>query len=194
MRSGKPPNDFYERIRLRLRRRVGSALRPAYRVLDLGCGCCELDRYLVTCYGQRVTGVDISGGKLPRHDNPRTRQGRLKCIKADAARLRFMRDGRMDAVVSLWALHEMKDAQRVLREAHRVLRPGGKILMVDFPRGSLAERLWNERYYTTAQVQGMLRAAGFCEVSAKTTARGQVIWATGFCPARCEVREDQGGE
>ncbi len=35
------------------------------------------------------------------------------------------------------------------REAKRVLRLGGEVLIVDFPRCSLAQRLWNEDYYTT---------------------------------------------
>ena len=86
----------------------------------------------------------------------------------------------MDAVVSMWALHEMEDPAGMLREAWRVLRPGGEILILDFPRGSLAQRLWNEKYYTIRQMDHMLRQAHFEEVRVKTIERGQIAWASGY--------------
>jgi ubiquinone/menaquinone biosynthesis C-methylase UbiE len=86
----------------------------------------------------------------------------------------------VDAVVSVWALHEFAAPMAVLREARRILRPGGGILVVDFPRGSLAHRLWKERYYTTRQVGEMLKRAGFARVEARRIARRQLTWARGF--------------
>jgi len=174
------PDDFYERLKPKLHRRIGRELRLAYRVLDLGCGSCELVRFLRELYRQRVTGVDVSEGGFPRHDTPSETRKPVRCVKADAAKLGFVRKGMVDAVVSMWALHEMKDVDGALGEAHRVLRPGGKILIVDFPRGSLAQRLWDEGYYTAQEIDDMLRQAGFLEVRAKTIERGQVIWAKGY--------------
>jgi len=185
-RSAGIPDDFYENIKPRLWRRIGRELRLAHRVLDLGCGGCELDRYLALTYRQRVTGVDISDGSFPGREASRTGRGRIQCIKANAARLDFLSDGTMDAVISMWALHEMEDPHAALGEARRVLRPGGKILIVDFPRGSLAQRLWNENYYSISETHRMLRHVGFEEVSVRTIERGQVIWATGHRPPRRE--------
>ena len=51
--------------------------------------------------------------------------------------------------------------------------------MVDFPRDSLAQRLWNENYYVSREVTEMLRQAGFLGVASKLIARGQLIWAEG---------------
>ena len=63
-----------------------------------------------------------------------------------------------------------------------MLRPGGKMLVVDFPKGSLAQRLWDENYLTPSEVGTLLKDAGFAGVCARTIHNGQVIWATGFRP------------
>jgi len=173
------PENFYEKAKPRLLRRIGREFRLAYRILDMGCGNCELAQFLRDNYNQRVTGVDISDGAFPEHDGPSEQQSLLKCVKADAAHLDFVADDSMDAVVSMWALHEMKNPEGMLRESRRVLRPGGEILIVDFLRGSLAQRLWNERYYATSEIDHMLTRAGFGEVNVKPVERGQIIWGSG---------------
>jgi ubiquinone/menaquinone biosynthesis C-methylase UbiE len=175
------PDDFYEKIRPRLYRRIGEELREARRVLDLGCGGCELGRFLAETHGQEVIGVDVADGSFPGpHELKRRTRPRLKCVKADARRLAFLAAGAVDAVVILWALHELRQARAVLVEARRVLRVGGKLLIVDFPRGSLAQRLWNEDYYTPHQVSDLLAATGYVDVSAGLVERGQVLWAKAF--------------
>ncbi len=176
------PENFYEKIKPRLHKRISRELRLAGHVLDLGCGACELVQYLARTYHQRVTGVDISGGSFPRRRH--TSDGRrFGCIRKNAKRLGFARTGTHDAVVMMWALHEMEHPDAILDEAYRALRPGGEILIVDFPRGSLAQTLWNEDYYRPDQINQMLITAGFAEVRAKLIERKQIIWAKGFRPA-----------
>ena len=153
-------DDFYQRVKPRLYRRVGEELQLADRILDLGCGNCELAEFLSETYDHRVTGVDISSGAFPGRGDEAQKRSTLTCVKADAARLGFVRDGSVDAVVSIWAAHEMEDLEGVLREARRVLRPGGEILVVDFPQGSLAQRLWDESYYSPEEVSDALKGAG----------------------------------
>jgi len=171
--------DFYERMKPRLHQRIGRELRLAGRVFDLGCGSCDLVRYLADRYGQRITGVDISSGSFPAQVK-RSVRSRIRCIRNDATRLGFVRDRAIDAVVTMWALHEMKRPKAILAEAHRILRPGGEILVVDFPRDSLAEQLWHENYYTPEEIGELLTDAGFDEIRARLISRQQIIWAKGF--------------
>jgi len=177
------PDNFYETIKPRLRLSIGKELRTARRVLDLGCGNCDLDRYLADKYRLKVTGVDISDGSFPEgQENREAEQPLVRCIRADASHLNFIRDAEMDAAVSVWALHEMKDMRGALCEAYRVLRPNGKILIVDFPKGSLAQRLWNENYLTSSEIGKLLKDAGFVDVCVQTIHNGQLTWAMGFRP------------
>ena len=172
--------NFYDKIKPRLYQRVGKELSLAHRVLDLGCGACELAEYLSESYGQKVTGVDISANSFPSKRNVVKKNKRIRCIRKDAARLTFIRDKTIDAAIIFWALHEMKNSQAILQEVHCVLRPGGKVLVVEFPRNSLAQKLWNENYYTSKELTGSLRKAGFKDIRAKRIEHKQILWMTGF--------------
>lgn len=174
-------DDFYEKIKPHLHRRIGRELRLAGRVLDLGCGACDLVRYLARTYHQRVIGVDISNGSFPSRRH--TSNGKqFRCIRKNAKRLPFVRDTSMDAVVSMWALHEMAEPQAIIRESKRVLRPGGELFIIDFPRGSLAQRLWNEKYFQPKQVRVLIQEAGFERVQVRLIEQKQVMWARGYRP------------
>ena len=180
MSPAKLFDNFYDKIKPRLYQRVGRELRLAYRVLDLGCGACELAQYLSETYGQKVTGVDISANSFPNNRNITKNTKRIRCIRKDAARLIFIRNETIDAAIIFWALHEMKNSQAILQEAHRVLRPGGKLLVVEFPRNSLARKLWNENYYTSKELVDSLRKAGFEDIRAKRIENKQILWVNGY--------------
>ncbi len=89
----------------------------------------------------------------------------------------------MDAMVSMWALHEMEHPDAILAEARRILRPGGELLIVDFPRDSLAQKLWNETYYRPEEIKLLLKEAGFKGARARLIEKEQIIWAHGYQPA-----------
>lgn len=180
MCATKLPDNFYDKIKPRLYQRAGKELRLAYRVLDLGCGACELVQYLSETYGQKVTGVDISANGFPNNRDVSKNTKRIHCIHKDASRLTFIQNETIDAAIIFWALHEMKNSQAILQEAHRVLRPGGKVLIVEFPRNSLAQKLWNENYFSIKELRGSLCKAGFKDTRAKRIEHKQILWVTGF--------------
>ena len=169
-------HEFYDRIKPRPYRQIG-------RVLDLDCGACGLVKYLAQAYGQHVTGFDISSPDFPKQPGS-SRNARIRCIRKDAARLDFAADKSVDAVVVLWALHEMKHARTILGKAKRVLSSGGEILIVEFPRDSLAQGLWGADYYSPEELATMLDNAGYQETTVRLIERRWVIWARGFRPER----------
>ena len=174
-------DDFYDKIKPRLHRRIGRELRLAGHLLDLGCGACDLVQYLARTYHQKVIGIDITGGSFPKRRHTADGQP-FRCIKKDAKQLPFVKDASMDAVVSMWAFHEMEHPDSILTEILRILRPGGELLVIDFPKDSLAQKLWNEDYYSLEKLKQLLVKHSFAEVHAKTIARDQVMWITGHHP------------
>ena len=179
MTTPKCPDNFYDQIKPCLYQRIGRELRLARRVLDLGCGSCELVKYLADAYCQEVTGVDISSAGFP--PSQQSPQGvHFRCLRRDAARLDFVSDRSVDALVIVWALHEITRPQAIFEEGRRVLRPGGEILIVDFPKDSLAQKLWDENYYRPDEVKELLKRAGFREVRVHLIQQEQLIWARGY--------------
>jgi demethylmenaquinone methyltransferase/2-methoxy-6-polyprenyl-1,4-benzoquinol methylase len=57
--------------------------------------------------------------------------GNLRYALADAERLPFA-DQRFDAVTIAFGLRNVTDKEAALREMHRVLRPGGRVLILEF--------------------------------------------------------------
>lgn len=120
------------------RLRSARTTRPA-RVLDVGCGAGFLVAHLAD-QGHRVIGMDLSVGSLlsarsaPPNDPGRER----KCwLAADAYRLPFP-DATFDAVCALDFLEHVTAPHRVIAEAARVLRPGGRFFFHTFNRNPLA--------------------------------------------------------
>ncbi len=109
------------------------------RVLDVGCGtgswAGELGRL-----GARVWGVDRSPAMIEAARRKATRQGgnggSVEFLVGDARRLPFS-DARFDLVTALLMLEWSEDPEMVMREAARVTRPGGRVLVAILNRRSL---------------------------------------------------------
>ncbi|MGH3523511.1 MAG: class I SAM-dependent methyltransferase, partial [Mycobacterium sp.] len=90
--------------------------------LEIGCGT-GIHAGRIRELGWTTVGVDLSGGML-RHA-----RGRLPVAQADAARLPI-RDSSTSAATAVMVHTDMPDYPAVLREACRVLRPGGVFIHV----------------------------------------------------------------
>ena len=94
---------------------------PGRRTLDLGCGEGRLSRDLHRL-GHRVVGVDASPLLVAA---ARTAAPEIEAHVADAADLPFA-DGEFDCVIAFMSLQDVDDYAQAVREAARVLAPGGR--------------------------------------------------------------------
>ena len=107
------------------RRRTVDSLRlaPGSTVLDLACGTGDLGR-IAGRRGYRTVGADLSWGMLA------ARRSGQPVVQADVLELPF-RDGAFDGIVCGYALRNFTDLAASLREAARVVRPGGRLVALE---------------------------------------------------------------
>jgi methionine biosynthesis protein MetW len=160
------------------REEVAASLLPGGEsLLDIGCGDGELIERVAQRYG-RIVGADISPSVV--QSAARRRGAMARWLTLDASRPLPFDDGSFDAVISLSTLQYLFDPAAFLDEAHRVLRPGGR-LVVETPNVAyLPQRLrllagqpirtsfWkhgidggNLHYFTVDSLRQLVAAAGF---------------------------------
>jgi len=123
---------------------VDAVVRPGDRVLDACCGTGDL-AIAALRRGGRVTGLDFSERMLER---ARRKEAGVEWVQGDVLALPFP-DESFDAVTVGFGVRNVDDLEAGLRELRRVLRPGGRlgVLEITTPRGALAPfyRLWFDR-------------------------------------------------
>jgi sterol 24-C-methyltransferase len=164
---------------------LGRALAlPAGRLtLDAGCGQGGVALRLAEEFGLRVEGVDILPTDIRRASRKATRRGagdRVRFQVMDYGRLRFP-DGHFDGAYTMETLVHAPDSAAVLGELHRVLKPGGRLVLFEYslaPRRELSARQRRVFDAITAEsamhglpgfvhdrFPALLRAAGFRDVA-----------------------------
>lgn len=120
-------------------------LGPGRRALDVCCGTGDV-AFALARSGARVTGVDFSPAMLAvARERAGRRAGEVEFLEGDALHLPFAKDS-FDAVTISYGLRNLADFAAGLAEMRRVLRPGGRLLVLDF--GKPANRLWRGLYFT----------------------------------------------
>jgi SAM-dependent methyltransferase len=165
-------------------------LDEAWTVGDLGCGTGQVAASLAP-FVRQVMAVDASAPmlaaarkRLAPFRNVDVRRGELEALPLDEATL--------DAAVLSLALHLAPEPPRVLAEAARVLRPGGKLLVVDMmphERTDFVEsmgHLWPG--FDAEAIAGWGRDAGFASCTyhplpADPAAKGPTLFAAALCRA-----------
>jgi len=120
---------------------VREVVWPGDRVLDACCGTGDL-AVEAERRGGRVVGLDFSPQMLER---ARRKSGTIEWVQGDALALPFA-DSAFDAATVGFGVRNLEDLEIGLRELARVLRPGGKVAVLEItrPRGILRPffRLW----------------------------------------------------
>jgi ubiquinone/menaquinone biosynthesis C-methylase UbiE len=147
--------------------------RDVGQVVDVGCGTGNLLPFL-TASGARTetyAGIDLSPEMLRvARGKGSGAKARAGFVAADVGRLP-LRNASFDTAVCASSLHYWDDAPAALGEIRRVLRPAGRLLLVDWLRDPLSMRLLNAwmritrvRYrhmYSRDELADVLAAAGF---------------------------------
>jgi ubiquinone/menaquinone biosynthesis C-methylase UbiE len=108
-----------------------AALPEGARVLEVGCGTGAITRFLAEWPGVReAIGVDPSPVFVRRARELARGSGRLRFAVADGRGLPFS-ERSFDAVVLHTLLCHVREPDAVLREAMRILRPGGRLVAFD---------------------------------------------------------------
>jgi ubiquinone/menaquinone biosynthesis C-methylase UbiE/DNA-binding transcriptional ArsR family regulator len=104
-------------------------LDASWVVGDLGCGTGQLSAALAP-FVSRIVAVDASAAmlqtarrRLRELTNVDLRRGELEALPVD--------DARLDAATLMLVLHHLPEPEKALAEAARVLKPGGRLLIVD---------------------------------------------------------------
>ena len=143
-------------------------LLPPIDVADIGCG----EGYLaieIAAWARMVTAIDRSDDVLERAKAlaTRRRMTNIEWKKGDLARLP-LRDGSIDLALMSQSLHHASEPERAVADAVRVLRQGGRLLILDLKEHSqswVRTRFGDRRLgFSEADLRGLLTGAGLTDV------------------------------
>jgi SAM-dependent methyltransferase len=134
-----------------------------WTVGDLGCGTGQVSAALAP-FVARVVSVDASAAmlqaakkRLHGFDNIDLRRGELEALPID--------DARLDAATLMLVLHHVPEPERALAEVARVLKPGGRVIIVDMlphDRDSYRQQMGHVWLgFSEEHLRRMLTDAGF---------------------------------
>ena len=110
-------------------RALAGLLEPGSTVGDLGCGTGKVSEW-ISVFAERVIAVDASKemlsaarAQLASHKNIQLRHGSLEKLP--------IADGELGVALMMLVLHHLPEPKRVLTEAARTLKPGGRLLVLD---------------------------------------------------------------
>lgn len=137
--------DFWERKLFGPEHRSWACSRAVGDTLEVAIGTALNLPYYPP--GVRLTGIDLTPEMLAQAQTRARRIGLdIDLREADAHDLPFS-DASFDTVVSTYAMCSFRDEVRVIAEMIRVLRPGGRLILIDHIGSSVKPLYWLQRIY-----------------------------------------------
>ena len=126
-------------------------LRPTDVVLDVACGTGDLCEGFAKAGAQHVLGVDFTPEMLAVAEDRRARLGAqtasIAYVTGDAQALPIA-DASVDVVSIAFGIRNVQDVGRACREFRRVLRPGGRLVVLEFESPTFAPVRWGNAFYS----------------------------------------------
>lgn len=156
---------------------------PSVRLLDVGGGTgAATERYAFGCGEITILEPDPRKVALGRRRRPSIRfeQGRGEAIPSP--------DGSFDRVVAVVAFHHMEDQTKALQEMRRVLKPDGRLVILELPPAAAPGRFGRwiagmchggpTAFLEPGELQTRLEAAGFRQITQEFGVRCYLTTAT----------------
>ena len=149
----------------------------APKIMDIGCGSGKLAIYVQEATGCEVTGIDPVEKNV---EKARLKSSSVTFMVQSAEKLTFT-DNTFDCAVSLKALHEIPHPETALKEAHRVLKAGGKLFVIDWVGGvpQTSSHGHANKYFSPDRLKDALFDAGFGNISLTLNTEGTLMLAEG---------------
>ena len=147
-------------------RRIVELLRPYIHILDIGCGDGQLVNALVCQNQVHVVGLDNSNHGFSDAKNIAKQAATyqfIDCVEGDAQQMAF-KTNHFEAVILTFSLHHIEDTNLALQEIHRILAPGGKVIIGEWvveDEDSARDGCYR---FTLIEMEQMLRKTGFQEI------------------------------
>lgn len=160
-------------------------LRGMKSILDVGSGAGQIAQHLLKYAdpGTEIVCTDLSRQMLHRA-RLRLKSSRPDLVTADLEHLPFA-DGSFDGVTCGYVLEHLPDPRPGLSEIARVMRKGGRMLLLtteDSLAGAWTSRLWYCQTYNRQTLMGMLEELGLiCRQELWFTKMHKAIKAGGIC-------------
>lgn len=137
------------------------AICTGKKVLDFGCGS-GYGTGRISEFAQEAYGADVAGDAV-EYAKARYRNDNLHFLKIDPQPPLPFPDESFDVVLSFQVIEHVSDDDAYLREAHRLLKPGGTLVVITPDRknrllpGQKPWNRWHLREYGMAQLAGKVR-------------------------------------
>lgn len=151
------------------------AVSPSDVVVDFGCG----PGYFtipIAKISRRTIGVDVSSVMLDKARTRSIKEGvQIELMQSDGTRI-DLPDSNVDLIILVHVFHEIENQRKVLTEFLRILKPEGRVVIVEKTGGNsfLAER-FGPPIVNSNEIMQEITAAGFAKVTTIAHGNDSVI-------------------